>query len=146
MFLTVLPATLTSAPSNAPAKSNIQLNKSEFIVFDKKTSRRSPSTFIDYSKHSGYGWRIEFEAPKGKHTITEVIKLPAPANWGVGANTVVSTNQMMATTKTEVVSHTTKFSAENYWSYAPGDPTGIYTFELYIDNKLIKTYVINVTN
>lgn len=145
-LLVGLPSTLISAPLNSSAKSNIRLTKTEFIVFDKKTSKPSPSNIIDYSKHNSYGWNIEFEAPKGKHQIKEVVKLPSPANWGVGVNTVISADQTTATTITSVESKTTKFSFQNLWGYAPGDPTGVYVFEIYVDNILVKTYVINVVN
>ncbi len=139
------PVALIGAPSAPTKKTRVRLTEAVFFVVDKQ-GKRHVSNSIDYSKHSSYGWSIDFDAKPGKHTIKEVIQLPGPANWGVGQNTTISTNQTSATSTYPVASETRNFVFQNMWSYAPGDPSGVYTFDIFVDNVLVKSFIIDVKN
>lgn len=113
-------------------------------MIDLQGNSRISST-LDYSKEHEYGWEIEFTSKKKQHELTEVITLPAPANWGVGPNTKISRDQRSASTRYTLNSDTRQFSHRVFWKYAQGDPPGLYLFDIYIEGEKIHTFRILVS-
>jgi hypothetical protein len=136
------------AYSHVVSVKSITVNKVKFGVL--RGDRNGKVTFIPTTKvllNEGdrYGWRIQLKNYEGAVTWHEVIKLPkAPETWGVnsGEDFSISDNGKEATTKR--IQFAKRGVIENFWTVAPGDPTGKYLIEVYIDNRRVASFDFEV--
>lgn len=135
-------------PSESRSSKAIAVNKAEFGV--ERVGARGNVTFIPtnrvlFQEKRRYGWRIQLKDYQGKVTWREVLRLPKqPENWGTdnGENFSLSANGTEGVTNRTQVAHNGMI--ENYWTIAPGDPSGKHRIEVYIDNRRIASFDFDV--
>ncbi|MEC4812831.1 MAG: hypothetical protein SAK29_06090 [Scytonema sp. PMC 1069.18] len=134
--------------SHVASVKSITINKAEFGVL--RSDRNGKLTFIPTTKvllNEGdrYGWRIQLKDYEGAVAWREVIKLPkSPETWSVnsGEDFSISDDGKEATTKR--IQFAQRGIIENFWTIAPGDPTGKYIIEVYVDNRRVASFDFEV--
>lgn len=134
--------------THATSSKLISVTKAEFGV--ERIGARGNVTFIPTSRvplqeKKRYGWRIQLKDYKGEVTWREVLRLPKPPeNWGTdnGENFSLSANGAQGVTSRTI--KTENGVIENFWTIAPGDPSGKHNIEVYIDNRRIASFDFEV--
>lgn len=104
--------------------------------------RRTPVSRIALNPATQHSWIIEVKPSSQPRAIREVYTLPAAAEWGMAEQKGVSTDR-----KSCVVRGTLAPGQKymfNTWGMSPGDPTGDYKIEVYIEDTLVKTFHFEV--
>jgi hypothetical protein len=147
-LITSVLADQTIATSQSSNSKLISVTKAEFGV--ERVGARGNVTFIPtmrvpLQEKKRYGWRIQLKDYKGEVTWREVLRLPKqPENWGTdnGENFSLSANGTEGvTTRTQKAPNG---MIENFWTIAPGDPSGKHKIEVYIDNRRIAAFEFEV--
>ncbi|MBD2388689.1 hypothetical protein [Cylindrospermum sp. FACHB-282] len=139
---------------NSPASSQlidakqITVSKAEFgvkIVDSQGKVNFFPRTRVQLQEGDAYGWRIQLQNYRGEVKWREVLRLPKPPEtWG----TQDSEDFSISSDGTTAVSKRTQTAVngviENFWTIAPGDPVGQHKIEVYIDDRLIKTFEFEI--
>lgn len=106
--------------------------------------RRTPASRIALSPDTQHSWIIEVKPAAHARQIREVYTLPAPATWGAAE---MKSNRVSADRKS-CVNRGTLAPGQKYlfntWGMSPGDPTGAYRIDVYIDDQLVKTFQFDV--
>ncbi|MBW4562464.1 MAG: hypothetical protein KME32_15190 [Mojavia pulchra JT2-VF2] len=104
-----------------------------------------PTLRVPLQEGSKYGWQIQLKNYQGKVTWREILRLPKrPETWGVdsGENLSISPNGMEAVTKrTQSIADGV---IQNFWTITPGDPPGKHKIEVYIDERLIRSFEFEI--
>lgn len=127
---------------------NITVNQVKFGVL--RNDGNGKVTFIPTNKvilneGNKYGWRIYLKDYKGAVTWREVLKLPRiPETWGTdnGEDFSISKDGKEAVTKR--IQFAKQGVIENFWTVAPGDPTGQYIIEVYVDDRRVASFEFEV--
>ena len=104
--------------------------------------RRTPVSRIALNPNTQHSWIIEVKPSSQSRTIREVYTLPAPAEWGMAERKGVSADH-----KSCVVRGTLAPGQKymfNTWGMSPGDPTGNYKIDVYIEDNLVQTFKFEV--
>jgi len=126
----------------------IFVNKSEFgvkIVNSEGKVNFFPTTKVPLKEGDAYGWRITINNYQGKVQWREVLTLPKyPETWitqdhknfSISADGKTAISQRTVTPVNGVI--------ENFWTIYSGDPLGKHQIEVYIDERLIGTFVFEI--
>ena len=104
--------------------------------------RRTPATRIALNPSTQHSWIIEVKPSAEPRHIREVYTLPGAAEWGMAERKGVSADRKSC------VIHGVLAPGQKYmfntWGMSPGDPTGNYKIQVYIDEELVKTFDFEV--
>jgi hypothetical protein len=90
-----------------------------------------------------FGWRIHLADDAPAVLMREELVLPgAPRVWRHEGDTAISEDRRVAVT--ERVVRTWDGWLENYWSFTDGDPEGLYTLRVYVDDELAREFTFRV--
>jgi hypothetical protein len=126
----------------------IVVNKSEFgvrIINSEGKANFFPTTTVPLKKGDAYGWRIKLDNYQGKVKWREVLILPKhPETWTTEdhKNFSISADGKTAISQRTVIP--VNGMIENFWTISPGDPLGKHQIQVYIDERLIHTFVFEV--
>jgi hypothetical protein len=130
----------------------IVVNKSEFgvkIVSAEGKVNFFPTTTVPLKEGDAYGWRITLDNyqsnVKGKVKWREVLTLPqAPETWTTENKKNFSISKDGKTAISQRTATPVNGVIENFWTISPGDPLGKHQIEVYIDERLIGTFVFEI--
>ena len=126
----------------------IFVNKSEFGVRIINSSGKVnffPTTKVPLKEGDAYGWRITIDNYQGEVKWREVLTLPKyPETWITEdhKNFSISADGKTAISQRTVIP--INGVIENFWTIAAGDPLGKHQIEVYIDERLIGTFVFEI--
>ncbi|AFZ23299.1 hypothetical protein Cylst_0975 [Cylindrospermum stagnale PCC 7417] len=139
---------------NAPVSSQlingkpISVSKAEFgvkIVDSQGKVTFFPRTKVQLQEGEAYGWRIQLQDYRGEVKWREVLRLPKPPEtWGTQDNEDFSISADGTTAVSKRTQSAVNGVIENFWTIAPGDPVGKHKIEVYIDDRLIKTFEFEI--
>lgn len=91
-----------------------------------------------------YGWRLRLRTTKATVVFREHVILPSPArSWGVTSDTVVAGDRASAVTTSRVAvpSHGI---LDHIWTFAEGDPRGLYRFDVAVEDTHVGSGSLHV--
>lgn len=90
-----------------------------------------------------FGWRMHLVGKGQTVKLREELTLPAPPRtWRHDGHTDVSADHRTAVTE-RAVSPADGW-LENYWSFTEGDPEGLYTLRIFVDDQLAREFRFRV--
>ena len=103
-----------------------------------------PTNTIARKVGYGYGWRVKYHTKKRYVRTKEVLTLPsAPKTWGISAQTALSGDRRVATTKATARTQRGQW-VYNTWWFTEGDPKGQYNISVSVDGKHIKSQTLTI--
>jgi hypothetical protein len=140
----------TPISSKSTAIKPFTVSKIEFGV--KKVDSQgkltiSPTDKIPLQVGVAYGWRIQLLEYRGDVKWREVLKLPKPPNsWSTQNSEDFSISPDGTTAVTRKIQLTKDGTIENFWVIAPGDPTGKYEIEVYVNEHKVSTFEFEIVS
>ena len=125
-------------------------NSIEFGVFKKINNEKYELTQtknLSVSTNDSYGWYAQIEPFKGRIKVREEWELPTPPKyWGsVDDMTVTLSPDRRKAVVEGIVEIDGSFVGHSSWSLEASDPTGIYKMRLFINDKIQKEFLFNVS-
>lgn len=124
--------------------------KVEFAAFGTERFDDDGYAFVETDQIANapdtpFGWRMQIATGDDAERVVvkEVLVLPkAPEFWGISSATTLSEDRTTATT-TEVLQPQGGWIG-NTWEVSPGDPSGPYRIEVYLNGEHAKTFHFTV--
>jgi hypothetical protein len=126
---------------------------SEFGTMDQ-SGNFTAATEVPLLPGQAYGWRIKVEPASGIVHWKEEFKLPAvPATWGGNkpGDSLAPPNQDLQEVQADgkvCVSERDSLVVDgivsNFWTVAKGDPLGQYEMRVFVEGKLVQTFVFKL--
>lgn len=136
--------------SSCSDKESPTFNTIEFGVFKKINNEKYELTQtqnLSVSTKASYGWYAQIQPFKGKIKVREEWELPTPPKyWGYVDNMTVTLSPDGRKAVVEgLVDVDGKFLGHSSWSLDAGDPTGSYKMRLFVNDKIQKEFMFNVS-
>ena len=145
-FLMVVCA--ASAACSRPGEGSVEITQATFGVYRTRQFGRTefkPANVVPFAVGQQYGWLIRVETSEPRIRWREELILPsAPATWGserVGTRTVAASNRSVVTERVVAAKSGFIFNA---WKIEPGDPRGLYTIKVSIEDGPSRVFTFEV--
>ena len=114
------------------------------FVQGQELPRFIPTDRVDMIVGESYGWRLNVRTTRPTVVFRERVTLPSPArSWGVTHETVVAGDRASAVTTSRVVVPAHGI-VDHIWTFAEGDPRGLYRFDVAVDDVHVGAASIHV--
>ena len=146
LFVAFLLPILSSCSGNeSPTFNTIEFGVFKKINNDKYELTKTQN--LSVSTKASYGWYAKIQPFKGKIKVREEWELPTPPKyWGyVDHMTVTLSPDGRKSVVEGLVDVDGKFLGHSSWSLDAGDPTGTYKMRLFINDKIQKEFIFNVS-
>jgi hypothetical protein len=104
-----------------------------------------PFSFVPLEPGQKYGWVAWLQTNRLLVRWREELDMPAvPYSWGRVEEEGVQVTPNGRLAVTERIEPPLDGLLSNYWSVVTGDPVGLYTLRLYIEDTLVRTFYFHV--
>jgi hypothetical protein len=139
------PTTLTKPVVKlvTPPAASVQIQQAQFGIFDKN-NKFIQTTRVPYILDQDYGWVLKLKTTQPRVKIKEELILPTPPAKWEGNGFALSADKRKAVQEKLLSTQKGSLETIGMWGIVEGDPHGKHLINLYVDNKLIRTFHFNV--